>query len=77
MKVMQQTWGSLTKLAKDRQEWRKQDNDDENDDQPFGVMIFTNFLLYYVRELSCKFELFWNGGSGEEDFKISFLFKQM
>jgi hypothetical protein len=28
-----------------------------------GAMILTNLLFYYIRKLSCKFELFWPSGS--------------
>jgi hypothetical protein len=32
-------------------------------------MILTTLLLYRIRKLSCKFEVFWSSGSGKEDFK--------
>jgi hypothetical protein len=31
-------------------------------------MVCTNLNLYYIRKLSCKYELLWLSGSGEEDF---------
>jgi hypothetical protein len=31
-------------------------------------MILIDFMLHYVRKLSCKFELFWIIGCGEQDF---------
>ena len=33
-----------------------------------GTMVCTNLNLHYIRKLSCKYELFWLSGSGEEDF---------
>jgi hypothetical protein len=36
--------------------------------QPPGTMISKNLNLYYIRKLSCKYDLFWLSGSGEEDF---------
>jgi hypothetical protein len=40
--------------------------------QKHGIMVFTNSLLFYVRELLCKFQLFWSWGSWKEDFQIFF-----
>jgi hypothetical protein len=31
-------------------------------------MMWTILNLYYIRKLSCKYDLFWLSGSGEEDF---------
>ena len=36
--------------------------------RPPGTMISKNLNLYYIRKLSCKYDLFWLSGSGEEDF---------
>ena len=33
-----------------------------------GTMISRNLNLHYIRKLSCKYDLFWLSGSGEEDF---------
>jgi hypothetical protein len=31
--------------------------------KPPGAMKLTNLLLYYIKKLSCKFELFWPSSS--------------
>jgi hypothetical protein len=36
--------------------------------QPPGTIIWRNLNLHYIRKLSCKYDLFWLSGSGEEDF---------
>jgi hypothetical protein len=36
--------------------------------RPQGTMMWTILNLHYIRKLSCKYELFWLSGSGEEDF---------
>jgi hypothetical protein len=36
--------------------------------QPPGTMIWRNLNLHYIRKISCKFDLIWLSGSGEEDF---------
>jgi hypothetical protein len=41
-----------------------------------GPLILTNFLLYYVRELSCRFQIFWSRGSWKA-FKDIFLCKHI
>ena len=33
-----------------------------------GTMMLTILNLRYIRKLSCKYDLFWLSGSGEEDF---------
>jgi hypothetical protein len=33
-----------------------------------GTMMWTIVNLHYIRKLSCKYDLFWLNGSGEEDF---------
>jgi hypothetical protein len=41
--------------------------------QPLGAtMIFKNLLLYYVRKLLCKFELFCLSSPWEKDFENIF-----
>jgi hypothetical protein len=32
-----------------------------------GTMMWTILNLHYIRKLSCKYDLFWLTGSGEED----------
>jgi hypothetical protein len=39
--------------------------------RPPGTMVCTNWNLHYIRKLSCKYELFWLSGSGEEDFQMT------
>jgi hypothetical protein len=34
---------------------------------PLGTMMWTILNLHYIRKLSCKYDLFWLTGSGEED----------
>jgi hypothetical protein len=36
--------------------------------RPPGTMMWTTLNLHYIRKLSCKYELFWLIGSGEEAF---------
>jgi hypothetical protein len=33
---------------------------------PSGTMVWTNVNLHYIRQLSCKSELFWFSGSGKD-----------
>ena len=39
--------------------------------RPPGVMVLTILNLHYIRKLSCKYDLFWLSGSGEEDFSMT------
>jgi hypothetical protein len=39
-----------------------------------GAMILPKLILYIVRKLSCKFELFWPSGSYEGDFLNIFFY---
>jgi hypothetical protein len=34
--------------------------------RPPGTMIWTILNLHYIRKLSCKFDLYWVSGSGED-----------
>ena len=36
-----------------------------------GTMTWTILNLHYIRKLSCKYDLFWLSGSGEEDFSMT------
>ena len=36
--------------------------------RPPGTMMLTILNLHYIRQLSCKYDLFWLSGSVEEDF---------
>jgi hypothetical protein len=36
--------------------------------RPSGTMMWTILNLHYIRKLSCKYDLFWLSGSGEEAF---------
>ena len=36
--------------------------------RPPGIMMLTILNLHYIRKLSCKYDLYWLSGSGEEDF---------
>jgi hypothetical protein len=38
--------------------------------RPLGTLACTNLNLHYIRKLSCKYELFWLSGSGE-DFLVT------
>ena len=42
--------------------------------QPPGTMMWTILNLHYIRQLSCKYDLFWLSGSREEDFSMFFAF---
>ena len=39
--------------------------------RPPGIMMLTILNLHYIRKLSCKYDLFWLSGSGEEDFSMT------
>ena len=39
--------------------------------RPPGIMMLTILNLHYIRQLSCKYDLFWLSGSGEEDFSMT------
>jgi hypothetical protein len=39
--------------------------------RPPGSMMLTILNLHYIIKLSCKYELFWLIGSGEEDFSMT------
>ena len=39
--------------------------------RPPGTMMLTILNLQYIRKLSCKYDLFWLSGSGEEDFSMT------
>ena len=39
--------------------------------RPPGTMMLTILNLHYIRKLSCKYDLFWLSGSGEEDFEMT------
>ena len=39
--------------------------------RPPGTMMLTILNLHYIRKLSCKYDLFWLSGSGEEDFSMT------
>ena len=36
--------------------------------RPPGTMMLTILNLHSIRKLSCKYDLFWLSGSGEENF---------
>ena len=38
--------------------------------RPPGTML-TILNLHYIRQFSCKYDLFWLSGSGEEDFSMT------
>ena len=37
--------------------------------RPKGTMMLTILNLHYIRQLSCKYDLFWLSGSGEKVFQ--------
>jgi hypothetical protein len=39
--------------------------------RPRGTVVLTILNLHYIRKLSCKYDLFWLSGSGEEDFSMT------
>ena len=39
--------------------------------RPLGTMMLTILNLHYIKKLSCKYELFWLSGSGEEDSSMT------
>ena len=39
--------------------------------RPPGTKMFTILNLHYIKQLSCKYDLFWLSGSGGEDFSMT------